>query len=130
MAKPWTHAVSSAKKFGGVPEDYLRIHNFMDSSKGSVADNRHRFLSHNSWFIAPDGPLEMVFGVTFLNRDNREVSVRAVGEQHILEDFGGVIPTPQDYAMSMELAPWMSGMGVPPSALGLRKTKEEKTDND
>ncbi len=30
MAKPWIHAVSSAKKFGGVPEDYFDIHNLMD----------------------------------------------------------------------------------------------------
>jgi hypothetical protein len=126
VAKPWIHAVSSARKFGGEPEDYIEIHNFMDSSKGTVADNRHRFLSHNSWFIAPDGPLERIFGVCICNSEQRTVSVRAIGEQHILEDFGGVIPTPQDYAMEMICTPWMSGMGVPPSARGTSHDQESK----
>ena len=40
MAKPWIHAVSSAKRFGGVPDDYLAIHEFMDSSKSTIADMR------------------------------------------------------------------------------------------
>ena len=67
MAKPWIHALSSARKFGGKPEDYIDIHNLMDSSKGSIGDNRHRALTHNTWFIAPEGPLERIFGVTIKN---------------------------------------------------------------
>lgn len=51
MAKPYIHAESSARRFGGVPKDYLEIHNIMDSSKAVFADNRHRALTHNSWFI-------------------------------------------------------------------------------
>ena len=46
--KPIIHAESSARKFGGQPEDYLEIHNFMDSSKSVIADNRHRALTHNT----------------------------------------------------------------------------------
>jgi hypothetical protein len=26
MAHPYQHAVSSARKFGGIPEDYVEIH--------------------------------------------------------------------------------------------------------
>lgn len=51
MAKPYIHAISSAKRFGGKPEDYIEIHNLMDSSKGAIPDNRHRALTHNSWFF-------------------------------------------------------------------------------
>ena len=36
MSKPWIHALSSAKRFGGVPEDYIEIHNLMDSSKATL----------------------------------------------------------------------------------------------
>lgn len=50
--KPHIHAVSSAKHYGGSPDDYLDIHQFMDSSKGAIADNRHRALTHNSWFLS------------------------------------------------------------------------------
>ena len=115
MAKPYTHACSSARKFGGVPEDYIEIHNFMDSSKGAIASNKHRMLTHNAWFVAPNGPLEKCFGVAITNSDGKEIPTRSIGEQHILEDFGGVIPTAGDYAASMNYEGWMNGQGKPPS---------------
>jgi hypothetical protein len=109
MSKPWIHAMSSARKFGGKPEDYIEIHNLMDSSKGCIGDNRHRCLTHNSWFVSAGGPLERIFGVVIKNSQGRDVSVRDVGEQHILEDFGmRFIPTPQDYLQEMESKSWMS----------------------
>ncbi len=128
MSKPWIHAMASAKKFGGKPEDYIEIHNLMDSSKGCIGDNRHRCLTHNSWFIAADGPLERIFGVVIKNSDGRQVSVRDIGEQHILEDFGmKFIPTAQDYIQEMEMAPWMNNdrNSVPPSSKKLRGGKRK-----
>ena len=115
MAKPWIHAVSSARQFGGKPEDYIEIHNHMDATKGSFADNRHRAITHNAFYIGPDGPLERVFGVTIENSEGKTVSVRSIGEQHVLEDFGGFIPTLQDFLAEMEYKPWMNGQGQPPS---------------
>lgn len=117
MSKPYVHAESSARRFGGKPEDYLPIHNLLDSSKGTIADSRHRALTHNTWFIGPDGPLERIFGVNITNSDGRLVSVRDLGEQHILEDFGGrFIPSAQDYLQEIEVKEWMvQGKGAPPS---------------
>jgi hypothetical protein len=114
MAKPWIHAQSSAKKFGGKPEDYIDIHNLMDSSKAVIADNRHRALTHTSWFIG--FILEKIFGTVITNSDGKKVSVRDVGEQHVLEDFGmKFIPSAQDYLEQMEHQEWMiSGKGEPP----------------
>lgn len=115
MAKPWIHALSSAKRFGGKPEDYLDIHELMDSSKSVIADNRHRALTHNSWFLSTI--LERVFGSVRQNSDGKTYSVRDIGEQHILEDFGKkFIPSAQDYLAEMEFKDWMqNGKGVPPS---------------
>lgn len=62
MAKPYRHAMSSAKKFGGTPDDYIDIHNLMDSSKSAIGDNRHRALTHNAWFVG--SIVELIFGVT------------------------------------------------------------------
>jgi hypothetical protein len=129
MSKPYIHAESSAKRWGGTPEDYLPIHQMMDSSKGTIADNRHRALTHNSWFIAPDGPLERMFGVTLTNSAGRKVQVRDIGEQHILEDFGGkFIPTPQDYLEQMPMESWMNnGRGeAPPSYQRLDEQQKER----
>lgn len=115
MSKPWIHAESSARKFGGVPDDYLEIHNLLDSSKACIADSRHRALTHNAWFIGTI--LERIFGVTLTNSAGRTVSVRDVGEQHVLEDNGNrFIPSAQDYLQEIEFKEWMlKGTGAPPS---------------
>lgn len=123
MAKPHVHAASSARKFGGMPSDYIEIHDFLDSSKGCVADNRHRMALHNAFTLQPNGVLEKVFGKTIRNSDGKDISVRSIGEQHMLEDFGGFIPTLQDYAMAMTLEPWMAAIGAPPSTTGHSKQK-------
>lgn len=116
MSKPYIHATSSARRWGGVPEDYLPIHDFMDSSKGTIADDRHRALTHNAWFLST--VLERVFGHNIITSTGRKVSVRDIGEQHVLEDFGGrFIPSAQDYLEGIPHQPWMRNGrdGVPPS---------------
>jgi hypothetical protein len=129
ISKPYIHAESSARRFGGKPEDYLPIHNLLDSSKGTIADSRHRALTHNTWFIGPDGPLERIFGVNITNSDGRLVSVRDLGEQHILEDFGGrFIPSAQDYLQEIEVKEWMvQGKGAPPSFAKINDRPREVT---
>jgi len=64
--KPFRHARNSAKKWGGEPEDYLDIHNFMDVSKSAHADVRHRAVFHNAL-----GPyvVERVFGMPLAKLD-------------------------------------------------------------
>lgn len=115
MSKPYIHALSSAKKHGGSPDDYIDIHNLMDSSKAAFADNRHRALTHNAWFIGYI--LEKIFGATRTNSAGRVYSVRDIGEEHVLEDFAGkFIPTVQDYFAEMSFQDWMqNGQGTPPS---------------
>lgn len=132
MAKPWIHSMSSAKKWGGVPEDYFPIHELMDSSKGSMPDNRHRALTHNSWFLSTI--LQKIFGINITNSDGKLVSVRDIGEQHILEDFGGrFIPTASDYLEEMEYMPWMNAdrTSCPSSHKKIQnKIKVRKIDKD
>lgn len=59
MSHPLIHAKSSARRFGGIPEDYLEIHDLLDSSKSAFPDNRHRALTHNNWFFFI---VERIFG--------------------------------------------------------------------
>lgn len=105
--KPHVHADNSVKQFGGKPADYIEIHKLLDSSKGVIADHRHRALTHNTWFIST--VLERVFGYSITNSDGKEVSVRDIGEQHVLEDFRGkFIPSGQDWLDAMEYQGWMN----------------------
>lgn len=126
MSKPWVHALSSAKRFGGRPEDYMPIHTTLDLSKGTIADSRHRAVSHTSWFISSILPL--IFGETFKNSDGEVVSTRDVGEQHVLEDYAGrFIPTVQDFLQGLPYEDWMNnGKGHPPSYARLAERDKGK----
>lgn len=106
MAKPYIHAKSTAKKHGGAPEDYLEIHDFMDSSKSAHATAKHRAILHSAFGIFI---VEKVFGHNITNSDGKLVSVRDIAEQHVMEDLGQ-IPSLDDYLKHMELAPWMAGL--------------------
>lgn len=103
--KPLTHARNSARKWGGVPADYQAVHDFFDHSKAAVADVRHRAMLHSAWGIFL---VEQVFGTYITNSEGRQVCVRDIGEQHVLEDLGR-IPTMGDWLKHMEIAPWMGG---------------------
>ncbi len=96
--KPFLHSESSSKKFGGVPSDYLKIHDWFDQTKSHFPTNAHRCLLHSSFGIFL---CEQVFGHTFVNSDNKVVSVRDIGEQHVLEDLK-CIPTVSDYLMNLK----------------------------
>ena len=103
--KPWHHAHISAKQHGGKEEDYLPLHNWLDQTKSSHADMRHRTIFHNSL-----GPViaEQVFGATITNSNGKIVLVRQLVEDHIMEDLG-FIPNVTDYLAEMKLQPWMMG---------------------
>lgn len=112
----WYHAKSAAKKWGGEPNDYMDIEEFIDSSKIAIGDFRHRALYHHTegvWLC------QKIFGrVIHVPKKNGhgtiEVPVRLIAERHIIEDLGW-LPSPADYLKRVEVedADWMSG--------GLRK---------
>lgn len=135
--KPMVHARISAKRYGGDPEDYLPIHDWLDSTKASLPDIRHRAFLHNSvgCFLA-----EQVFGHVVMTHSHvaeaalrafkddptpenaeayrvakaalapgrKTVSVRDVAEDHIREDLG-FIPTLERWVRKMPIEPWMAG---------------------
>lgn len=131
MSKPYIHAVTSVKKFGGEVEDYLEIHEFMDSSKSVIADNRHRALTHNSWFIGTVIP--RVFGEVMKRKsDGVSISSRDIAEQHVLEDYRmKFIPSASDFLNCIQFEPWMQNgeQGSPPSYKNLIPKKTVKPFN-
>jgi hypothetical protein len=103
MAHCYYHALSSVRKWGGVVDDYLALHQWFDQSKTIIADPRHRALRHHAEGIFM---LETLFGATIVNADARVVPVRLVGEQHVREDLGS-IPSFADWAALIAPRPWM-----------------------
>ncbi|MFF9653066.1 DUF6915 family protein [Streptomyces sp. NPDC014622] len=110
----WYHAVSAARKWGGEPELYLPIEEFIDSSKKILGDVRHRSIYHHTegvWLV------ERIFGKTLTipkgppgSGQNRTIRVptRLIAERHIIEDLGW-LPSPADYIKGMPVEGWMSG---------------------
>lgn len=103
--KPYMHGRVSARKFGGKPEDYQKIHDWFDQTKGYHPDMRHRAILHSAFGIML---CEQVFGPTMVNSENKIVQVRDVAEQHVLDDMG-TIPTMQDYLKGMPMYNWLGG---------------------
>jgi hypothetical protein len=100
----WYHAQSAAHKWGGNPEQFIELEEFIDSSKKIIGDVRHRSLYHHTegvWLC------QRIFGRTLLI-GHTHVPVRLIAERHILEDLGW-LPSPADYIAGMPIAPWMGG---------------------
>lgn len=104
MSNSLYHAKSSANKWGGTWEDYIEIHQWLDASKEMFGDVRHRALRHHTQgcFEAQEK-----FGVA-ITVGKREVPVRDIVEQHIVEDLG-FLPTLGWWLDQMQIHPAMSG---------------------
>lgn len=101
------HSESSARKFGGVVDDYVPIHKFLDQSKLYLADWRHRALLHTTFGISL---CEQMFGDLYTRpSDGVKVCTRTIATVHIQEDMG-CVPTPGDFLREMPIRPWMNGV--------------------
>lgn len=101
------HSESSARRFGGVAEDYVAIHKFLDQSKLYLADWRHRALLHTTFGIAL---CEQFFGdFHYRESDGATVATRTIAEVHILEDMKAIL-TPAEFLREMPIRSWMNGL--------------------
>jgi hypothetical protein len=122
MSHPLHHSISSVKKWGGTVDDYLPIHSWFDETKMHYPDMRHRALRHHAEGIFW---CEEKFGVYIVNSNGRQVPVRAIGEQHCIEDIG-FIPTIKDYLDNMNIVNWMYKPGEGRKVL--KEIEREKLD--
>lgn len=102
---PCHHSLTSAKIWGGKPDDYTHIHDWFDATKEQMADCRHRALRHHSQGIFE---AERIFGHMLVNSAGKSVPVRYIAEQHIREDCAGRIPTVADWFRNIKLESWMN----------------------
>lgn len=120
MAHPYHHSVSSAKKWGGEPEDYQEVHDWFDATKECHGDFRHRALRHHTQGIFE---CERTFGTTITISTGKEIPVRWIGEQHCIEDCG-FIPTVSDWVGEIKPQAWMNA----PVKLSQRLEHEEQAE--
>ena len=107
MANPLIHSKSSVKRWGGKVEDYLPLHELIDSPKATMNNNSVRVLTHNTWFAYQIMP--KIFGYNIINSDGRSVDVVDISMLHIAEDFRmKFVPTPQDYLQHLQVQAWFN----------------------
>ena len=100
------HSISSVKRWGGKVEDYIGIHELIDSPKATMNNQSSRCLTHNTWFAFTIIP--KIFGYNILNSDGKSINSVDIALLHIAEDFRmKFVPTPQDYLKHLEVQPWM-----------------------
>ena len=90
----WRHCLLSQRKFGGNPDDYFRIHKFIDSSKNFIFHVKHRILLHNLLGIELCTDL---LGDYVINSDGKVILVRDIAAEHCKEDLSGFIPSLNDW---------------------------------
>jgi hypothetical protein len=114
MTHPLFHAQSSVRCFGGRVEDYQPIHDWLDATKETFCDFRHRALRHHAQGVFE---AERVFGTGILNSDGRMIPTRYIAERHIKEDCGGIVPSVSDWLSRIRPETWMSrGYPLPAEA--------------
>jgi len=107
MANPLIHSKSSVKRWGGKVEDYLPLHELIDSPKATMNNNSVRVLTHNTWFAYQIMP--KIFGYNIINSDGKSVDVVDISMLHIAEDFRmKFVPTPQDYLQHLQVQAWFN----------------------
>ena len=107
MANPLIHSKSSVKRWGGKVEDYLVIHELIDSPKVTMNNNSSRCLTHNTWFAYHIIP--KIFGYNIINSNGKSVDTIDIAMLHIAEDFRmKFVPTAQDYLQHLQVQAWMN----------------------
>lgn len=96
------HAQISARRRGGVAEDYIDIHQFIDSTKNLCSDNRHRIF-HTLWAV--NEIVLPIFGHQIINSDGNMIDVKDLCEKdHLLVDYRHrFIPTLSDFVQAMDV---------------------------
>ena len=106
MANAHLHSVSSVKRWGGKVEDYISLHELIDSPKASMNNNSSRLITHNVWFCYHIIP--KIFGYNLINSSGKRVDTIDIAMLHVAEDFRmKFVPTLEDYLKHLSLPDWI-----------------------
>ena len=95
--KPLQHAQISQKIHGGKWQDYIDVHNFLDSSKSACAHFKHRFFLHHAEGI--DLGVK-IFGQNLTNSEGETLEIRQLLTEHLIEDVASLV-TVEDWARDL-----------------------------
>ena len=100
---PYDHSRSSVRLFGGELADYQAVHDWFDATKVVLTHFTHRALRHHKQGI---DEAEKRFGVSLRNQNQKDVSIRELGAQHVEEDCR-FIPSVEGWLQHMTAPEWV-----------------------
>lgn len=86
--KPYHHALSTAHRYGGSWQDWIKAHDFFDQSKAIFASMQHRMFLHSDFGLWLAG---LVFGPVLEASDGTRIATRLLSVDHQIEDLGRVV---------------------------------------
>ena len=97
------HCRISQQRWGGEIDDYLPLHDLIDSTKSLCSDGRHRIL-HTLWGV--NNVIVPIVGHTLINADGKAINVKDLCERdHLLVDYNKrFIPTLSDFVDAIDEA--------------------------
>lgn len=93
----------SITKYGGQPQDFASIHAWFDEPSSWIDNYAFHAVRHHAQGIFV---LEKKLGPILTLSNQRQIPVRVVAEQHLLNDFG-FIPSAKDWSDLLQPATWM-----------------------
>lgn len=137
---PYIHSKNSAKKYGGIPEDYLEIHQFMDSAKDHLGTIVHRLILHNTFGISlaekifgdfvQTGTGKIVRTNYITNSIGEKVFIRDIAQDHVREDLCGKIPSLSEQFQNITIDLVISKLGIFDPLVKQIKKETEKEKNE
>lgn len=124
--KPYDHAEASARKFGGIWEDYIEVHEWFDQFRASVPSPAHRMFLHNTIGVLI---CEQVFGKFLQNSDGTRHAIRDIAESHIIQDVG-IVRSPQDWLNNVDDLEFMKPFAAKLEQLEKRVWESENSVDD
>jgi hypothetical protein len=99
----------SVAKWGGVAEDYLRVHELLDECLDIDCPQRRLLARHHSEgiFLA-----ETICGTLVMNSHNKPIPTRIIAEMHIAQEFD-YIPLVSNIMKTIKPKSWMMKVAEP-----------------
>jgi hypothetical protein len=102
--EPEQHCMTSVANFGGKPDDYLTVHEFLDEVVARYPNLPGAWvITHSTFGLAL---VEAVVGPYITRADGKIVPTRTIAEKHILSEYRH-INTVHAFLSHMPVVPWM-----------------------
>jgi hypothetical protein len=108
--KPLQHAQITAHRYGGMWQDWIAFHDWIDRSKMLFPSMQHRMFLHSDfglWLAV------RIFGEFIQSEDGMKISIKNLFRDHQIEDLGRIV-TLSEWLRETDASYWTRRLRPPP----------------